>query len=544
MVHTQDAQVPCGTATSDFADEVICDEKGYIANWLGVKDQLPAAFLWNWQGALKVRNGHFDEVERAITAHFREQRRIQVEAVDTDGTSDDGLRELVRTELARSGKFLVVATEEERKQAAALRKESFKGNYDRSSRCQLGKELPANSILKVRPQASSLSFQLFSVEQGCMVQAASVPYRKGLELVAVSEGVSALLSQVRLTEYELPQGKAKSQFGIALEPVFVPEIDQAPVFTPAGGNFGTVDVGFLETFEVAVKVDRRKGATEKEKAKAWRQVAQYPTREYQEERRQAAERARGYRKIIDARKRERAQLLEVRRRYKEDRAKLARLMKLEMVDEAQKSEFAREFETAYAAWLPRLEAMEARDAASVQAAQEEQARKAEAAEEARLAALPPTTYEVFGYDLGYGFGSLDGVEIQFMSFGFSSLWFEGRGLGFLFGVGGEVAYVIDASEDTFTEDYSRMALPGYLAMGAGFDTGDVALTLYGKGGYDFYFDSLDDGRRRLADRNGESPVWVSVAAGVLIDGISMDVEYVFSGLTVPTFIFSGSLAME
>ena len=52
-----------------------------------------------------------------------------------------------------------------------------------------------------------------------MVQAASVPYRKGLELVAVSEGVSALLSQVRLTEYELPQGKAKSQFGIALEPV-------------------------------------------------------------------------------------------------------------------------------------------------------------------------------------------------------------------------------------------------------------------------------------------------------------------------------------
>ena len=85
MVHTQDAQVPCGTATSDFADEVICDEKGYIANWLGVKDQLPAAFLWNWQGALKVRNGHFDEVERAITAHFREQRRIQVEAVTLTG---------------------------------------------------------------------------------------------------------------------------------------------------------------------------------------------------------------------------------------------------------------------------------------------------------------------------------------------------------------------------------------------------------------------------------------------------------------------------
>ena len=144
---------------------------------------------------------------------------------------------------------------------------------------------------------------------------ASVPYRKGLELVAVSEGVSALLSQVRLTEYELPQGKAKSQFGISLEPVFVPEIDQAPVFTPAGGNFGTVDVGFLEIFEVAVKVDRRQGSTEKEKAEAWRQVAQYPTREYQEERRQAAERARGYLKILMPKTRASA-ALRVRRRYR------------------------------------------------------------------------------------------------------------------------------------------------------------------------------------------------------------------------------------
>ena len=54
------------------------------------------------------------------------------------------------------------------------------------------------------------------------------------------------------------------------------------------------------------------------------------------------------------------------------------------------------------------------------------------------------------------------------------------------GVGGEVAYVIDASEDTFTEDYSGMALTWLFGDGWGFDTGDVALTLYGKGGYDFY----------------------------------------------------------
>ena len=51
MVHTQDAQVPCGTAASDFADEVICDEKGYIANWLGVKDR----FRRRSSGTGKVR---------------------------------------------------------------------------------------------------------------------------------------------------------------------------------------------------------------------------------------------------------------------------------------------------------------------------------------------------------------------------------------------------------------------------------------------------------------------------------------------------------
>ena len=59
MVHTQDPDTQCGQGVSDFADDVICDPKGYVANWLRVRKALPAAFLWSWQGnmlALKMRS--------------------------------------------------------------------------------------------------------------------------------------------------------------------------------------------------------------------------------------------------------------------------------------------------------------------------------------------------------------------------------------------------------------------------------------------------------------------------------------------------------
>ena len=45
MVHTQDPSKPCGEGVKEFADDVICDEKGYMAKWLRVRDELPSAFL-------------------------------------------------------------------------------------------------------------------------------------------------------------------------------------------------------------------------------------------------------------------------------------------------------------------------------------------------------------------------------------------------------------------------------------------------------------------------------------------------------------------
>lgn len=47
-------------------DDVVCDSEGHIAQALGAGDELPAAFLWSWQGTLLVRKGHVDEVEAAI----------------------------------------------------------------------------------------------------------------------------------------------------------------------------------------------------------------------------------------------------------------------------------------------------------------------------------------------------------------------------------------------------------------------------------------------------------------------------------------------
>ena len=121
-------------------------------------------------------------------------------------------------------------------------------------------------------------------------------------------------------------------------------------------------------------------------------------------------------------------------------------MKLEMIDEAQKTRLQESLR------LPMrhgtgLEAMEAREAASVQAAQKQKL-EGQAAEEARLAALHRQPMR-----------SLDTTLVTVLAVWWSrnavyelrlrlALWFEGRGLGFIFGVGGEVAYIIDASEDT------------------------------------------------------------------------------------------------
>ena len=125
MVHTQDPGKPCGEGVSDFADDVVCDEKGYMANWLRVRESLPAAFLWSWQGNMLVKTGHFEKVETEVKNYLTSVPRVSIEAQGLDGQPSRDLRDWVKGELQRASKFTLVVTDEERKIAAQLREKSY-----------------------------------------------------------------------------------------------------------------------------------------------------------------------------------------------------------------------------------------------------------------------------------------------------------------------------------------------------------------------------------------------------------------------------------
>jgi thiol-disulfide isomerase/thioredoxin len=142
VVNTRDPDGACGVP-GWTPDDVICDLDGYIADGLGVSD-LPSAFLWSWQGNLLTQRGHVGEVEKAIETYFTKNPRIVVQATNAKGKESSYLRDLVRNEFSRQGKFTVVATEEERALAAKLRKESFGRNFNKAGRCKLGQEVSAS----------------------------------------------------------------------------------------------------------------------------------------------------------------------------------------------------------------------------------------------------------------------------------------------------------------------------------------------------------------------------------------------------------------
>lgn len=157
-------------------DKVLCDLDGSLQKLWQV-NKLPQAFLFSWQGTRLVQNGHYDQVEAAVKAYLKESLRITISPPqDENGQSlpdSDGLRDRVRVELAKAGKFDFVASDKERDTLRKLRQEGMNPNYDEKLQCEIGKELSANSELKIRRLGQGanwkLLLELFSVERGCLV---------------------------------------------------------------------------------------------------------------------------------------------------------------------------------------------------------------------------------------------------------------------------------------------------------------------------------------------------------------------------------------
>ena len=175
-------------------DKMVCDEDMEIAGAWGVKD-FPQAFLYSWHNNDPlVKLGHVKDVEKAIKEYFKSIPRV---ALDADKNSQN-LLPMIEEALITNSKIEVVANESEREQLISLRKESHKLKYDEGSRCELGKEIAANSILKITKQGETLSLKLSSAEKSCTMAAATkmLSGNKGKLKTEIASAVYDLLSQM------------------------------------------------------------------------------------------------------------------------------------------------------------------------------------------------------------------------------------------------------------------------------------------------------------------------------------------------------------
>jgi hypothetical protein len=300
----------------------------------------------------------------------------------------------------------------------------------------------------------------------------------------------------------------------------------------------------LEVFEAATNVDRNENTSEQAKVRAWMKVANYETSGYDEERRQAAERARGYQEIIKARERERAQLLQVRERYQQDKEKLQRLLNLNMVSSEQKREFQREFDLTYDEWLPRLRAMDEAQEREAEREVERLERLADEEEERRYDAMPSSSYMVVGYSFGFGFGSAGDYSCESLRVGIQAIGYEGKELGLLYGFGFDAFFTFDSS-DNYSANLDLIKVPLYGALGVGWEL-DVGFVLgaLGRVGYDVAFDP-ELGVSNVTGLEDESALLTSVGVLLLTDEIlGLEAEYIFGGLPVPIWTVNMYITFE
>ena len=379
MVHTQDPGKPCGEGVSDFADDVVCDEKGYMANWLRVRESLPAAFLWSWQGNMLVKTGHFEKVETEVKNYLTSVPRVSIEAQGLDGQPSRDLRDWVKGELQRASKFTLVVTDEEREIAAQLREKSYQANYDGKTKCKLGEEISANASLQVRVggEASNrqLILSLFSAEQGCSLGMASVDYREEDVLGSVQAGVDMLMSQLRIPSTEMPGGvqtsMKKAGFGAELSAISIPEVERLQL-AEVQFDIQGADLEFLEAWtkfdssiELAAKLDRKEEISPDKKAIAWDGILKTKLPEVPKSFRdvyaarvgEARQRRDAWLAVIKAKSEAEEAWRADTEKYERDLDRLNRFKALpdKIVSPEQKQAYEEEFEAAYAPYLAERE---------------------------------------------------------------------------------------------------------------------------------------------------------------------------------------------
>jgi thiol-disulfide isomerase/thioredoxin len=173
VVNTQDPEGGC-RALPFVPDESVCDLDGEVADSFRLQGKLPSAFLWSWQGNLLVAKGHIDDVERAVEDYFAAAPRVTVEATPE---ADPRVVDAIRERLADEGKVTVVADSADRVAIEGAKRAQLDARFDERLQCEIGKEVPPNSVLRVgRVTQGSSAFanaSLYDLASGCLVASAS-----------------------------------------------------------------------------------------------------------------------------------------------------------------------------------------------------------------------------------------------------------------------------------------------------------------------------------------------------------------------------------
>ena len=206
VVNTLDPNAGC-RSIGWVPDETVCDLEGTVSENFQLKGQLPAAFLWSWQGNLLVKAGHVEEVEIAVEKYLGAAPRVTVEL----GSDVPALvASAVKEALADGGKVQVLAGDDERRAIDDAKRKQQGARYDEKYACEVGKELPANSLLKItrvaQGKSAFLNVGVYDLVGGCLEAQASASWDSDAKTMA-REAVGKLVQKIaRPGGLQMPSG--------------------------------------------------------------------------------------------------------------------------------------------------------------------------------------------------------------------------------------------------------------------------------------------------------------------------------------------------
>ncbi len=214
-------------------DVMLCDEDGALAERFGVQD-LPAAFLWTWQGNLLEEKLHVDEVEQRIEGWMAALPRVEVEVKDHGrhvGLSADRLQRLIERELSRQGKLTVVVSPVERARLRAKAKASLAMSASEATACAIGQEVSPSSILEVSVtpgRDKQIRLGLVSIESHCRTRDIAEAWDPKEPARSVDRALASLMMRLKHPEPQPPtslSSPSKLASTTALPPRTAPDID-------------------------------------------------------------------------------------------------------------------------------------------------------------------------------------------------------------------------------------------------------------------------------------------------------------------------------